>query len=77
MTVNPFWFGVLMTVVGLIVLFIIIAFIGMKRNEAEETEDVWLDEDGFKKMLSEAVRDALRENIVFGEAMEDKDEKAD
>lgn len=77
MYVNAFWFGVLLTVVGLIVLLFIIAFITMKRNEAEEgAEDMLMDEDAFKKMLSEAVRDALRENVIFGEPVEDRDDEA-
>ena len=77
MVVNPFWFGVLMTIVGLVVIVIIIAFVHVKRQEAEEeaADDVLMDEDAFKKMLSEAVRDALRENIVFGEEIADKDDE--
>ena len=75
MWINPFWFGVLLTVIGLIVLLFIIAFINVKRNENEDGEDVLMDEDAFKKMLSDAVRDALRENIVFGEEIADKDDE--
>lgn len=72
MTVNPFWLGVLMTIVGVIVFFIVAAFIHVKRQEAgqEYQEDMLMDEAAFKKMLSEAVRDALRENM-FGGAVED------
>ena len=74
MYVNPFWFGVLMTVVGLIVVIIVIAFINVKRQEAlgEDAEDVLMDEGQFKKMLGEAVREALRENM-YGEMIEDRD----
>lgn len=75
MWINPFWFGVLLTVIGLIVLLFIIAFINVKRSENEEGDDVLMDEDAFKKMLSEAVRDALRENIVFGDPVEDRDDE--
>ena len=75
MWINPFWFGVLLTVIGLIVLLFIIAFINVKRSESEDGEDVLMDEDAFKKMLSEAVRDALRENIVFGDPVEDRDDE--
>ena len=76
MTVNPFWFGVLLTIVGVIVLFLVIAFINVKRSEADEEmpNDVMMDENDFKRMLSEAVRDALRENM-FGSAVEDRDDK--
>lgn len=76
MTVNPFWFGVLLTIVGVIVLFLVIAFINVKRSEAdgEMPDDVMMDENDFKRMLSEAVRDALRENM-FGSAVEDHDDK--
>jgi len=72
MTVNPFWLGVLMTIVGVIVFIIIAAFVHVKRQEAgqEYQEDMLMDEAAFKKMLSEAVRDALRENM-FGGAVED------
>lgn len=74
MYVNPFWFGVLMTVVGLVVVFIIIAFINVKRQEAnaEMTEDVWMDEGDFKRMLNEAVMEAMRQNM-FGGSVEDED----
>ena len=77
MVVNPFWFGVLLTIVGLIVAVLIIAFVNVKRHETEDevADDVLMDEDAFKKMLSEAVRDALRENIVFGEEIADKDDE--
>ena len=75
MYINAFWFGVLLTVIGLIVLLFIIAFINVKRSENEDGEDVLMDEDAFKKMLSEAVRDALRENIVFGDPVEDRDDE--
>lgn len=76
MTVNPFWFGVLLTIVGVIVLFLVIAFINVKRSEADEEmpDDVMMDENDFKRMLSEAVREALRENM-FGSAVEDRDDK--
>ena len=74
MYVNPFWFGVLMTVVGLIVVVIVIAFINVKRQEAigEEAEDVLMDEGQFKKMLSDAVKEALMQNM-YGEMVEDHD----
>lgn len=74
MYVNPFWFGVLMTVVGLVVVFIIAAFINVKRQEAkgEIDEDVWLDEADFKRMLDEAVRNAMKQNM-YGESVEDRD----
>ena len=85
MVVNPFWFGVLLTVIGLIVVLFIIAFIGVKRSEAESEEDMLMDEGEFKKMLAEAVRDSLnealrdgiRQSIVYGESVEDHDDKAD
>ena len=74
MYVNPFWFGVLMTVVGLIVVVIVIAFINVKRQEAigEEAEDVLMDEGQFKKMLSDAVKEALMQNM-YDEMVEDHD----
>lgn len=75
MYVNPFWFGVLLTVIGLIVLLFIVAFITVKKNEAGEEDDVLMDEAAFKKMLSEAVRDALKQNIMFGDSVEDPDDK--
>ena len=77
MVVNPFWFGVLMTVIGLIVLLFIISFLVLKRNENEEVEtDMLMDENEFKRMLNEAVRDALRQNIMYGGAVEDHDDEA-
>ena len=85
MVVNPFWFGVLLTIIGLIVVLFVIAFIGIKRSEAEDGDDMLMDEGEFKKMLAEAVRDSLnealrdgiRQSIVYGEAVEDHDDKAD
>lgn len=40
MYVNPFWLGVLMTVLVEIVVLMVIAFINMKRAEMEE-EEYW------------------------------------
>jgi len=75
MYVNAFWFGVLLTVVGLVVVLIVAAFINVKRSEAmeAETDDVWMNEGDFQKMLNEAVREAMRENM-FGDEVRDHDE---
>ena len=76
MVVNPFWFGVLLTIVGLIVAVLIIAFVNAKRHEAEDevADDVLMAEDAFKKMLADAVAEALRQNM-FGFSVEDHDDQ--
>ena len=38
MTVNPFWFGVLMTIFAFMFIVIVMSFIGIKREERREEE---------------------------------------
>ena len=53
MYVNPFWFGVLMTIVGLVVFSIIMAIVKdhLENREDEEIEEV--SEEEFKRIVEE------------------------
>ena len=66
MTVDPFWFGVLMTLVAEIGFVIIGAIINTihHRNDPEgEDGDVMMSEEEFRAMIREAVRDAA-DNVI-------------
>ena len=66
MTVDPFWFGVLMTLVAEIGFVIIGAIINTihHRNDPEvENGDVMMSEEEFRAMIREAVRDAA-DNVI-------------
>ena len=73
MTVNPFWFGVLVTIVAEIVLFIIITIIGSHahKDDEEEIPKGAVDEEKFKEFLKEAIKEIAEENkFIIG--VEDK-----
>lgn len=74
MTVNPFWFGVLITIVAEIVLFIIITIIGSHahNDDEEEIPEGAVDEEKFKEFLKEAIKEIAEENkFIIG--VEDKE----
>lgn len=64
MTVNPFWFGVLLTIVAEIVLFIIVTLIGshVHNDDEEEMPEGEVDEEKFKEFLKEAIAEIANEN---------------
>lgn len=75
MTVNPFWFGVLITIVAEIVLFIIITIIGSHahKDDEEKLPEGAVGEEKFKEILKEAVAEVAKENkFIIGEAVEEK-----
>lgn len=80
MTVNAFWFGVLITVVVEIVILIIVALITVHHSDDNETtpEDIGMQEigeDQFKKYLRQTLEEIASENrFIIGEAVEDKDD---
>lgn len=73
MYVNPFWFGVLMTIVFIIVLMIIIAMVRSRKEDKEE-EDI---EQKFAILLSEVTgkpyRVITKGDMLVGEPLEDSD----
>ena len=66
MTVDPFWFGVLMTLVaeiGFVIIGAIINTIHHRNDPEEEDGDVMMSEEEFRAMIREAVRDAA-DNVI-------------
>lgn len=81
MVVNPFWFGVLMTIVFAVVVLIIIALIASHRisNDEEELNDVAMSEEEFKEMIERAVKEATdnamkNRTYTVGKGVEDRDD---
>lgn len=52
MYVNPFWFGVLMTIVAGVMIMIVLAIIQAVRDDGDD-EDFDLTPDQYKQMLKE------------------------
>lgn len=69
MTVDPFWFGVLMTLVAEIGFVIIGAIINTihHRNDPEEETDLMMSEEEFRATIENAIRasvdDVIREKF--------------
>ena len=69
MTVDPFWFGVLMTLVAEIMFIIIGAIINTihHRNDPEEEADLMMSEEEFRATIENAIRasvdDVIREKF--------------
>lgn len=74
MTVNPFWFGVLMTIVAELVVMIVIAWVNSHRNAKleEEEEDAFFQ--AIASMEGKKVRIVRKNGYLVGEAIEDKDD---
>lgn len=59
MWVNPFWFGVLMTIVGFIALMIVLAIVNtLKDDEYEEDYDV--DPEEYRQMMEQLTGKKMR-----------------
>lgn len=73
MTVNPFWLGVLMTIVAELVVLIIAAMVNSHRAAYEEKDD------GLEEMLSQIegkkVRIVRKNGYLIGEMLEDDDDE--
>lgn len=74
MYVNPFWFGVLMTIVAAIIVMIILAIV---RSHQEEWEPSWEDEQEINKILTEmsggkSFKIYYHDGYMVGEAIEDE-----
>lgn len=81
MVVNPFWFGVLMTLVFGIVVLIIVSLIASHRASAEEDtiSDMAMSEEEFREMIEKAVKEATdnamkNRTYTVGEGVEDRDD---
>lgn len=61
MTVNPFWLGVLMTIVIEVVLTIIGALIAAHRIEDDDEDIAVVSDDEIREMLENAMKEAVRE----------------
>lgn len=78
MYVNPFWFGVLMTVVGLVVIMIILAIVTVQRDDKLRDEE---EEADFQKFLEEVENRKFKlvrkDGYWVGEPVEDDDDEDD
>ena len=82
MVVNPFWLGVLMTIVFAVVVLIIMALIASRRNAREEEElisDMAMSEEEFREMIEKAVREATdnamkNRTYTVDKGVEDRDD---
>ena len=81
MVVNPFWFGVLMTIVFGVVVLIIVALIASHKASAEEEaiSDMAMSEEEFREMIEKAVKEATdnaikNQTYMIGKEVEDRDD---
>lgn len=64
MTLNPVWFGVLMTIVAEIILIIIGAIINVARNKGEEEDGgLLMSEEEFRDVIMAAIRESVDEVV--------------
>ena len=73
MTVNAFWFGVLLTIVIEIIVSIVFAIVVTHKNGYEdESRDAIADEEQFKRYLKDTMLEIAKENnIILGELEDD------
>ena len=79
MFVNPFWLGILLTLVGFVIVIIVLA-IAASHKEAREAEDdgTVMSEEEFRDMIRAAVREAAEEalrNRMYGKGIDDGKEE--
>lgn len=68
MTVNPFWFGVLMTIVTELILFLIFGVINAAKSKNDEMKDL---ADALSKALENGDVEVLKIEKLDGENHED------
>lgn len=78
MVVNPFWFGVLITIFALFVFMFILAYVHSKKSESwEEYEPT---EEEFRKAIKEIsgknVRVVKKDGFLIGEIIEDSEDES-
>ena len=76
MTINPVWFGVLMTIVAEIIVVIVLGLIGaIRRKDPEEEADLMMTEEEFRETIANAIREsvgnAIREKMDGGHGKEE------
>lgn len=72
MYVNPFWLGILLTLVGFVVVIIVMAIAASHKEAKQADEDgVLMSEEEFRAMIENTVRESaekvLRERMYGGE----------
>ena len=75
MVVNPFWMGVLMTIVAELMVLIVFAWVNSRRvSRREETEaNAFLETLG--SLEGKKVRIVRKNGYLIGEAIDDEDDK--
>lgn len=77
MMVNPFWFGVLMTLVAIMLLLMIAAFVGAKRSEREEQVSEEEFAEALEQMTGKKFKVIMKDGYLVGKPLEDDDESKD
>lgn len=77
MYVNPFWFGVLMTVVGFVVVMIVIAIV--RSSDPHDDTDITPEEyqKFLEHMTGKKCRVYFQDGYLVGEEVEDDDDDDD
>ena len=80
MYVHPFWFGVLMAIVAMIVLFLGFGIVRALTSEEDEENEQF--EEEFRDMMEKIsggknVRIYYQDGMLVGETIEDKDHEDD
>ena len=69
MYVNPFWMGILLTLVGGVIVVIILSLIASHKKTEEEEDGMAMSEEEFRAMIAMAVNQAAVEvlsKIMYG-----------
>ena len=75
MYVNPFWFGVLMTIVAGLMFFLVLAIIQSARSDDDDlTEDEY--REILEEMTGEKIKVVTKNGVMIGMSA-DKDEEPD
>lgn len=77
MMVNPFWFGVLMTLFAIILLLMIAAFIGAKRSDHNDQTEENEFLETLEQMTGRKFKVTVKNGYLVGEPLEDEDESED
>lgn len=75
MTVNPFWFGVLMTIVAELIVMIIFAWVNSHRNAKQEEAEADMLSQVLESMEGKKIRIVRKNGYFVGEAINDEDDE--
>ena len=64
MYVNPFWLGILLTLVGGVIVVIILSLIASHKKTEEEEDGMSMTEEEFRAMVAMAVNQAAIEVLT-------------